>query len=327
MSKQIGAANTLMVIATVIFLFLIPLFVKEAYFIHTLVVISMNVVLASSLRLIAISGQLSLGHGGMMLVGSYTSALLAMKLGFLVWVAMPLAGFASGLLAMLVGYPFTRLKRIYFTMVTIFFAEVIRLIVEQWRDITGGTSGLLGIPRPDIFMFFGLFNLDFTSRVDFYYLMLVIALISLLILYALEHSPIGMMWSSIRQSDSLAESVGINTTRLKVIAFSVGGFFAGIAGAFYSHYMGVLTPNSFGVFYAINIMAYMVVGGMGKFSGPIIGAVVLTLLAESMRVLKEYQPFVMGGVMILTVMFLPEGLVDLPARVSSVFRERGEKDA
>lgn len=322
MSKKIGLANPLILIATVVVLFLLPLFLKEAYSIHILIVISMNVILASSLRLIAISGQLSLGHGGMMLVGSYISALLAMKLGFSVWVALPVAGFATGILAMLTGYPFTRLKRIYFTMVTIFFAEVIRLIVEQWRDLTGGTSGLLNIPRPDVIRFFGLFNMDFTARVHFYYLVLVIVLISLLILYALERSPVGMTWSSIRQADSLAESVGMNTTRFKVIAFSIGCFFAGIAGAFYSHYMAVLTPNSFGVFYAINIMAYMVVGGMGRFSGPIIGAVVLTLLPESVRVLKEYQPFVVGGVMMLTVLFLPEGLIGLPGRLRGLFRER-----
>lgn len=326
MNKKIELFNPFMLIATIVVLFLVPLFLK-AYYIHILIMMLMNVILASSLRLIAISGQLSLGHGGMMLVGAYISALLAMKLGFSVWIALPVAGFATGIFAMLIGYPFTRLKGIYFTMVTIFLAEVIRLIVEQWRDLTGGTSGLLGIPRPEAFRFFGLFNMDFTAREHFYYLILVIVLVCLLILYAIEHSPIGTTWSSIRQADSLAESVGINTTRFKVIAFSIGCFFAGITGAFYSHYMAVLTPNSFGVFYAINIMAYMVVGGMGRFSGPIIGAVVLTLLPESVRVLKEYQPFVMGGIMILTVLFLSEGLVDLQARVMSAFRERCEKDA
>jgi branched-chain amino acid transport system permease protein len=303
-------------------LLLIPLFVKDAYVLHILIMVAINVILASSLRLIATSGQLSLGHGGMMVIGAYTSALLVMKLGFSTWAALPTAGLATGGIAVLVGYPFTRLRRIYFTMVTIFFAEVIRLTIEQWRELTGGTSGLLNIPPPNAIFGFGFVGIDFASRAHFYYLILALVLLTLLVLYALEHSRIGLSWSSIQQAESLAESVGINTTRFKVIAFAIGSFFAGIAGAFYTHYMAVLTPSAFGVFYAINILVYMVVGGLGRFSGPIAGAIVLTILPESMRILKEYQPFVFAGVMMVTVVFLPEGLVGLPERLRKLVKER-----
>jgi branched-chain amino acid transport system permease protein len=322
MNRKVKLAAPLILIALMLLLFLIPLFVKATYVLHILILVAVNVILASSLRLIATSGQLSLGHGGMMVIGAYTSALLVMKLGFSTWAALPAAGLASGGIAVLVGYPFTRLRRIYFTMVTIFFAEVIRLIIEQWRGLTGGTSGLLNIPRPNAIFAFGFVDIDFTSRAHFYYLILVMVLITLLVLYALEHSRIGLTWFSIQQADSLAESVGINTTRFKVIAFGIGCFFAGIAGAFYSHYMAVLTPTAFGVFYAINILVYMVVGGMGRFSGPIAGALVLTILPESVRILKEYQPFVFAGVMMVIVLFLPEGLVGLPERLRKLVKER-----
>jgi branched-chain amino acid transport system permease protein len=322
MNRKTKLASPLILTALILLLFLIPLFVKAAYVLHILIMVGVNVILASSLRLIATSGQLSLGHGGMMVIGAYTSALLVMKLGFSTWVALPAAGLATGGVALLVGYPFTRLKRIYFTMVTIFFAEVIRLIIEQWRELTGGTSGLLNIPRPDPIFISGFISIDFTSRVHFYYLVLVMVLITLLVLYALEYSRIGVTWFSIQQAESLAESVGINTTRFKVIAFGIGSFFAGLCGAFYSHYMAVLTPTSFGVFYAINILVYMVVGGMGRFSGPIAGALVLTVLPESVRILKEYQPFVFAGVTMLTVLFLPEGLVGLPGRLRKLVKER-----
>ena len=322
MNRKARWAAPLILTALMLLLFLIPVFVKATYVLHILIMVAVNVILASSLRLIATSGQLSLGHGGMMAIGAYTSALLVMKLGFSTWATLPAAGLATGGIAVLVGYPFTRLRRIYFTMVTIFFAEVIRLIIEQWRELTGGTSGLLNIPRPNTIFAFGFVGIDFTSRAHFYYLILVMVLITLLVLYALEHSRIGLTLYSIQQADLLAESVGINTTRFKVIVFGIGSFFAGVAGAFYSHYMAVLTPTSFGVFYAINILVYMVVGGMGRFSGPIIGALVLTVLPESVRVLKEYQPFVFAGVMMLTVLFLPEGLVGLPERLRRLVKER-----
>ncbi len=322
MNRKAKLAAPLILTALILLLFLIPRFIKAAYILHILIMVAVNVMLASSLRLIATSGQLSLGHGGMMVIGAYSSALLVMKLGFSTWAALPAAGLATGVVAVLVGYPFTRLRRIYFTMVTIFFAEVIRLIIEQWRELTGGTSGLLNIPRPNAIFAFGFVDIDFTSRAHFYYLILVMVLITLWVLYALEHSRIGLTWFSIRQADSLAESIGVNTTRFKVIAFGIGCFFAGIAGAFYSHYMAVLTPTSFGVFYAINILVYMVVGGMGRFSGPIAGALVLTVLPESVRILKEYQPFVFAGVTMLTVLFLPEGLVGLPGRLKKLVKER-----
>lgn len=308
--------------ALIILLFLIPLFVTGPYQLHILIMAGISIILASSLRLIATSGQLSLGHGGMMAIGAYTSALLVMKLGLSSWAALVVAGLAAGLIALLVGYPFVRIRGIYFALVTIFLAEVIRLIAEQWRSLTGGTSGIINIPRPDPIVIPGLLNIDFASKVDFYYFVLVLMLVTLLILYAIEHSRTGLTWFSIQQADFLAESVGVNTARFKALAFSIGCFFAGIAGAFYSQYIAAITPSAFGFFFAIYIVVYMIVGGMGRFSGPIIGALILTLVPESVRALKEYQPFVFAGVLMLIIFFLPEGLVGLPQRLRKLVRER-----
>lgn len=298
--------------ALLILLFLVPLFVNQSYILHIFILVGINIILASSLRLIAISGQLSLGHGSMMSIGAYTSALLVMKHGFSSWAGLALAGSVTYVVALIVGYPFVRLRGIYFAMITVFFAEVVRLVITEWRSVTGGAMGILNIPRPNPIVLPGLLRLDFTSRVDFYYFALVLVLVTLLILYAIEHSRVRLILLSVSQADSLAESLGINTIRFKVIAFSIGGFFAGIAGAFYAHYLTVLNPASFGFLFAIYTVIYVIVGGTQRFSGPILGAFILTLIPELIRGLKEYQPLIFAAVLIVTIFFMPKGLVGLP---------------
>ena len=321
MSKS-KVSKPLSYVVSMLFLFLAPLFIKGPYTLHILIMASMNVILASSLRLIATSGQLSIAHGGMMAVGAYTSALLVMKLGLSSWAALPLAGLAAAGLALLVGFPFVRIKGIYFAMVTVFLSEMIILTAEHWRSLTGGSSGIINIPQPDPIAIPRLLNIDFASKVDFYYFILALMLVTLLILYAIEHSRIGLTWLSIQQADFLAESVGVNTARFKVLAFCIGCFFAGIAGSFYSQYISVINPRTFGFFFAIYIVVYVIVGGTGRFSGPIYGAFILTILPEFIRVLKEFQPFIFAGVLMLVIFFLPEGLVGLPQRLVRFYKER-----
>lgn len=250
-----------------------------------------------------------------MLIGAYTSTLLVMKLGLSSWAALVLAGFAAAGLAFLVGFPFVRLKGIYFAMITLFLAAIIILNAEQWRGLTGGSSGITNIPRPDPIVIPGLLNMNFASKPDFYYFILVLTLATLVILYAIEHSRIGLTWLSIQQNDSLAESIGVNTAALKVLGFSIGCFFAGVAGAFYSQYMSVVNPGTFGFGLAIYVVAYMIVGGVRRFSGPILGAFLLTLLPEFFAGLERYQPFVFVAILMLIIFFLPDGLIDLPRRL------------
>jgi branched-chain amino acid transport system permease protein len=310
-------------------MFLIPLVFRGPYAVHILILIAINIILASSLRLINLTGQMSLAHGGMMTLGAYTSTLLVMKLGLSSWVALLLAGLLASIIACLVGFPFVRLKGMYFAMVTIFLAQMVTLVVQQWRGLTSGASGIYNIPRPDPIVIPGVLNITFSSRVDFYYLVLVIMLVSLLILYAIEHSRIGLTFRGIKQSDSLAESVGINTAGLKVLAFSIGCFFPGFIGGFYSQYIQSLSPDAFGFLFAIYILIYMVVGGSGRFAGPILGALILTLLPEVMRPLKDLQPFFFAGVLMLIIFLMPEGVVGLPRRLKVVagrlFKGREER--
>lgn len=322
MSERIALTKTLGYGAFILFLFLIPLITEEPYTLHIFIMIGMNIILASSLRLILNSGQLSLAHGGMMAIGGYTSALLVTKLGVSSWAALPLSGVASSILALFVGFPFVRLKGIYFAITTIFLGQMIILTGEQWESLTGGSVGILNIPRPDPIVIPGLLNMNFGSKMDFYYFILILILITLLILYGLENSRVTLTWRSIQQADFLAESVGVNTAKFKVLAFSIGCFFAGLVGSFYSQYVRVVSPRTFDLSFAIYVMVYMVAGGMGRFSGPILGAFFLTGFVELFRILKEFQPFVFAGVLVLIIFFLPEGLVGLPKRLRELLKVR-----
>ena len=320
--KAISIISYLIIIGI---MFLLPAFFKGPYVTHVLILTVINILLSTSLRLINLTGLMSLAHGGMMTLGAYTSTLLIIKLGLSSWLALLMGGLMSSFVAFLVGIPFSRLKGIYFAMVTIFLTEMVALSAEQWRSLTGGSSGIYNIPKPDPIIIPGILNLTFSSKVSFYYLICVILLISLLILYAIEHSRIGMTLNGIQQSDSLAESVGINCTGYKVLAFSIACFFPGIAGGFYSQYISTINPTTFGFLFTIYVIIYLVVGGMKSFAGPIIGAFIFTILPEILRPLKEFQPYFFAGSLMFIIFFMPEGLVGLPKRIMALYDRLTEK--
>jgi branched-chain amino acid transport system permease protein len=311
MGARMIVTNPLLFICLII----LPLVLSGPFYIHTFILTMMNIMLASSLRLINLSGQMSLAHGGMATIGAYVSALLVMKLGLSSWAALLCAGLFVALIASLIGFPFVRLKGIYFSIVTIFFSEMVVLTAQQWESLTGGSGGIYNIPRPNALPFF-----SFSAKIDFYYLALFLMLLALLILYAVEHSRIGLTFRGIKQTDSLAESVGINTPGYKILAFTIGCFFAGIAGAFHSQYISAISPDGFGFMFTIYILVYMTVGGAESFLGPILGAFVLTILPEVTRAFKEYVPFFFAAVLIAVIFFMPEGIAGLPSRIKKAVR-------
>jgi branched-chain amino acid transport system permease protein len=146
-------------------------------------------------------------------------------------------------------------------------------------------------------------------------------LVVLLFLYRVDRSYIGMTFKAIAQDESLSASTGINVARLKAVMFCIGCLIAGLTGAFYAHYVSVITPDSFGLFTSIYILIYVVVGGANRFAGAIVGAFILTLIPEMFRTLKEYQPFIFAAVLFLVVFLIPRGIVDLPAQIKIMFRK------
>jgi branched-chain amino acid transport system permease protein len=257
-----------------------------------------------------------------MLIGAYTSALLSMRMGLPVWLTMLLGGLMAAVVALALGYPILRTKGVYFSVLTLLVAELIRLTMWFLPNLSGGGFCLPGIPPPEAINILGI-TITFEAPNTYYYLLLVVVLLSLVILYRVERS-LNLTLMSIRQSDSLAESVGINVMGYKLLAFVIGCFFAGIAGALFGHFilsLSVDTNAKFGMLTSIYVVIYMMVGGQAKFAGPIIGAIVLTLLPEVARPLKEFQPIVFGGIVILCIFFMRQGLVALPYYFSLWWRK------
>lgn len=307
--------------------FLLPLAITGTYGLYVLTMVVISVLLAASLRVVFTSGQLSMGHGGVMAVGAYSSALLVTKLGLSSWASLAAGAAVAAFLGLIVGIPFVRLKGVYFSLATVFLGSIITLILVDWRSLTGGSMGISGIPRPESIHIPGFPVIDFTSNMAMYYLVLIVAAVSLVIMYLIEHSRIGLTFRSVSESESLAESVGVNTTRYRVLAFVIGSLFAGLAGALYGQFVSGFTPGGFGFIYSVYIMIYVAVGGQKSFLGPIVGGVIFTLVPEIARPLREYQPFVFAGVLMIVIFLLPDGLVSLPRVIMRAARHPRKSEA
>jgi len=294
-------------------------FLTGDYYVHLFALVFINVMLAASLRPSLTCGQLNVGHSAFMLIGAYTSALLVKNLGVPFVLALLSGALLAAVVGMVVGFPALRLRGVYFAMVTVAVVEAIRLVAQLWVSLTRGMSGLSAIPKPS------LLGVTLTTKAGQYYLGLALTIVVLLVLYKLEYSRLGLVWKSIGMADQLAQSLGINVPRYKLVAFTVGCFFAGVAGAFYAHFIRFLFPPEFGFLVATNILVYNFVGGRGHFAGPIIGAVFLSLASEPFRG-SAYETIFFSIVMLVAILFLPGGLVTLPAKLASL-RPRGRMPA
>jgi len=281
------------------------------YYVHVFALVFTNVILAASLRPSLTCGQLNIGHSAFMSVGAYTSALLAKNLAVPFEISLLCGALLATAVGLAIGYPSLRLRGVYFAMVTVAFVEVIRLIAQLWVSLTRGMSGLSGIPKPS------LLGITLTTKASQYYLVVGLALVILLVLWKLEHSRLGLIWKSIGMGDNLAQSLGVNIARHKLLAFMLGCFFAGIAGAFYAHFIRFLFPPEFGFLMATNILVYNYVGGRGHFVGPIVGAIFLSLLSEPFRG-SPYETIFFSIAMLLTILFLPGGLITLPGKLAGL---------
>jgi len=296
----------------------LPLALSSIYWTSALTKILIYVLMAVSLRTIYLVGEFSLGHVGFMCLGAYMSALMTMKADLPFAITLPAGGLLAGLVALSLGYPFMRVKGIYFVILTVVTSESFRLLAFNWKELTGGTDGLIGFPGAGALSIPGIGQIDFGGFNEYYYLTLAVVCASLYILYRLEGSRLGFTWLAIREADKMAGAVGINVLRYKVINFSAACFFAGIGGALLAHSEQALSAQasaSFGVMTTIYLLVYMVVGGKTRFEGPIVGAVVLTLVSEFTRPVEEYQPMIIGAIAIAVVMLLPEGLASIPEKV------------
>jgi branched-chain amino acid transport system permease protein len=310
--------------ALLLLLFVLPLFLRNPYWMHVLINMWIFIIVTASLRFIITMGEWSFAHVPLMGMGGYASALLAMKLGVSFWVALPLAALITAFISILVYLPCLSTSGTFFFFASYAFGEVMRLCWVRFYNPFGGSAGLLFIPAPDTIRIPGLAPIIFgpLSKIPYYYTSLIIMLVILFILYQLEKSRLGRIAEAIKGSNLLAQFVGIRVRYYKLIILVIASAFAGVGGSLYAHYTTLIMPVDFYWGLGIYIIIYAVVGGTRRFSGPIVGVVLFVLLRELLRPIVMYVPLIYGLILAATLVFLPEGLIEFPEKISALVRRK-----
>jgi branched-chain amino acid transport system permease protein len=299
----------------------VPVLFRNLYQLGVITFMLINVLLAVSCWFIMTTGQVTLGHAGFAAIGGYLSAALIARYGMGSWWSLLIAMITAGMIALVIGYITLRIKGIYFIVATLALGEVIRVVFGAWDDPFGGLVGIMNLPPPNAIIVAGLPAIEFASKVSLYYLTLALALSGIVIMHRLNRSPIGLVFQGIRQADDLAENVGINVMRYKVLAFVIGCIFAGMGGVLYTYNVGSIQPSSFTLIQSAYYLVYVAVGGSINVFGPILGALVLNILSEFLRPIKEFEPIVFALILIGAVLLLKSGLIGL---VETLWRRTNE---
>ncbi|WP_407050539.1 high-affinity branched-chain amino acid ABC transporter permease LivM [Methyloraptor flagellatus] len=283
---------------------------------------------------VGLAGLLDLGYVAFYAVGAYSYALLSQTFGLSFWVLLPVSGILAAMWGMILGFPVLRLRGDYLAIVTLAFGEIIRLVLINWVDFSGGYAGISGIPRPTLFGipftaadngFAATFGLEFTPihrTIFLYYVILVLALVTAFVTTRLRRLPIGRAWEALREDEIACRSLGINTTNTKLTAFALGAMFGGFAGCFFGARQGFISPESFTFIESAQILAIVVLGGMGSLYGVVIAAIVMVGGFELMREMDflklvfgadfdptQYRTLLFGAAMVGIMLWKPRGLI------------------
>jgi len=271
---------------------------------------------------VGLAGLLDLGYVAFYAVGAYSFALLAIHFDFSFWVALPLSGLVAAFWGILLGFPVLRLRGDYLAIVTLAFGEMVRIVLLNWYQFTGGPNGLSNIPRPSLFglqfspddegsfhAFFGI-EYDPVHRIIFlYYVIFGLALLTNWVTLRLRRLPVGRAWEALREDEIACRSLGINVRNTKLTAFAIGAMFGGVAGCFFATRQGFISPESFVFIESAMILAIVVLGGLGSQLGVAIAASVMIGAFEIFREVREFRLLAYGGAMVLIMVWRPRGLI------------------
>jgi len=282
-----------------------PFFAKNDYHLTVMSTAYIFAVATLGLNLITgYTGQFNLAHSGFMAVGAYTVGILTVDHQVPFWIAFVLSGFVPALLGVPIGLVSLRLKGHYFSIFTMCVGYIMFLVVEKWESLTHGTVGIIGIPAPT-----GVGSLTFDTPRSLYYLVFFFLVLGAWLMHRIATSLLGRTFMAIRNSDSLAEALGIDLMRTKLLAFLLSVAYAGVAGGLYAGFVRFLGPGIAGIEQTFDMTMYMLIGGLGTLLGPLLGAISVPWLTQYLQFLQEYRFIVFGPILVLLVIFVPHGIV------------------
>lgn len=278
-------------------------FIVDNYWLDVASLVLFYVVLTQGLNIVVgYTGLLDLGYAAFFAVGAYTTAILMTTFHWSFWLTLPVAVIFAAIAGILIGTPTLRLRSDYLAIVTLGFGEIIRILAIN-LEITGSASGIYGIPRPAI----GTYHL--TTQIDFYYLILIVAVITIIAVSRLGNSRIGRAWVYIREDEDAAEAMGINRIRLKLLSYATGAVIGSMAGSIFAVKMTAIAPLSFSFTQSVMILSAVVLGGLGSISGVVIGAALVIVLPEALRSLEDTRYLIFGLALIAMMLFRPQGIL------------------
>lgn len=311
-------------------IFVLPFIVTNNYYLSVLVIIGINTTVVVGLCLLmGYAGQISLGHAAFYGLGAYASGILTSTYAISPWVALIAGAVGTGLLAYVMGIPIFRLKEHYLALATLGLGLIIHIIFVEEVELTGGPSGLSkGIP------YLALGNFVFNSDFKYYFLVWAIALVAIILANNVVHSRIGRALRSIHGSEFAAQSLGVDTDKFKLQVFALSAVYASIAGSLYAHYITFISPSPFGLMTSVQFVVMAVVGGLSSIWGPIFGVAAVTVLTEALKSFMhaffplaggEHEIVVFGIILVLIMIFMPEGLTSGLKNIYESWRYRKEK--
>jgi branched-chain amino acid transport system permease protein len=281
----------------------IPFATSNDYLLHVLVIAFVYMMVNQAWNLVlGVSGIWSFAQIAIFAIGGYTSGLVTLHLGLSPWIGLPIGGLVAMGVGILLGIPSFRVTGIYVALLTFAFNEVVRLLIvtDDKAGITGGAFGLGGLP--------GFFDASAGKSAN-YWLALGLLVIVCLVVWRIMHSPIGMAFHSLRENPRYAVGRGIDPFKYQLLVFGISSFLTGIAGAFYAHYLTIIQPQIMGLALSTNLLAMIVIGGMGTFAGPLVGTGVLTFLLEFLRDFDQLRLIILGAILLVIIVAMPDGLV------------------
>lgn len=299
LTKSISPIFLIMVACSV----LIPIVYPDPYIMDVMTGIFIYGMLGIGLNIVVgYCGLLDLGYSAFYASGAYVTALLMVNFHVSFWISLIAAGIVSGILGLIIGAPTLRLRSDYLAIVTLGFGEIIRITATN-LSWTGGPNGIYAIPKPSIGAF------QFTTKTDLYYLGFVLLILILIVASKLGKSRVGRAWMFIREDESAAQAIGVNLVRYKLLAYLLGAICGGIAGSFYAVKMSVINPESFTFMQSVNILMVVILGGRGRNTGVLLGAVILIALPEFLRSFDEWRLVIYAAALLVLMVFRPQGLM------------------